>query len=289
MFKLIQVIGSLCLLIAFAVMNGVTQLFPEPYGDLLLNNKWPLFVVGVILSIYGFVINLRAKKERFSAREKNVQGSIYKKNYHAEQQQYKATEFVKESKFENKDLALKVDWTPLSSGSANFKTNQLVKVKDFRIEVIRSIGAYLFSAVFMLMGAGIPATIAYMNYKDKGSSEGLFILTLFALIFIVISVLMMMFPRPRVFDKQKGWFWAGKKSLNREQDFMQLKKSARLSDIAAIQILSGNNSSYTSWQINLVSHDAQRLNVMDHGNKQSIINDAQLLGDFLGVPVWENS
>jgi len=74
---------------------------------------------------------------------------------------------------------------------------------------------------------------------------------------------------------------------------MKLKQSARLSEIAAIQIIdehvSGSKGgSYSSWEINLVSEDGQRLNVMDHGNKESIIADAKKLGDFLGVPVWEN-
>ena len=105
---------------------------------------------------------------------------------------------------------------------------------------------------------------------------------------------MLFYPKPRVLDKQLGWFWAGNKSIKGEKQLMQLKKSARISEIAALQIIperiSGSKGgSYTSWEINLVSHDAQRLNVMDHGNRQSIVEDAQKLGEFLDVPVWENT
>ena len=50
-----------------------------------------------------------------------------------------------------------------------------------------------------------------------------------------------------------------------------------------------NKSGDTSWEINIISHDAQRLNLMDHGNRKSIQEDAQKLGEFLSVPVWENT
>ena len=88
-------------------------------------------------------------------------------------------------------------------------------------------------------------------------------------------------------------FWAGSKRLSSDQELSLLKKSARLNDIAAIQIvserLSDKNSSYTSSEINIISHDAQRLNLMDHGNRKSIQEDAQKLCEFLNVPVWENT
>ena len=54
--------------------------------------------------------------------------------------------------------------------------------------------------------------------------------------------------------------------------------------------LSGSKAgSYTSWEINLVSRDAKHLNVLDHGHRESIISDVQLLVEFLGMPVWENT
>ena len=117
---------------------------------------------------------------------------------------------------------------------------------------------------------------------------------LFGGVFAAVGIGMIVWPRPRIFDLRLGWFWAGSNSLSREQQFSSLKKSTRHSEIAAIQVIaeriSGNKgSNYTSWEINLVSGDGQRLNVMDHGKKASIIEDAQRLGEFLGVPVWENT
>ena len=112
-------------------------------------------------------------------------------------------------------------------------------------------------------------------------------------LFVAVVTVMLFLPKPRMFDKQVGWFWAGSKRLLNEQELSVLKKSARLKDIAAIQIvperLSGKNSSYTSWEINIISYDALRLNVMDLGNRKSIQENAQMLGEFLDMSIWENT
>lgn len=63
-----------------------------------------------------------------------------------------------------------------------------------------------------------------------------------------------------------------------------------LDDICAIQLISeycsGDDSSYYSYELNLVLKDASRINVIDHGNKTRILEDTQILADFLDVPVW---
>ena len=134
----------------------------------------------------------------------------------------------------------------------------------------------------------------FLTFDDHGLGFTILVPLLFGGLFAAAGIAMFVFPRPRVFDRRYGWFWSGNKSLAREQDFMRLKESARLSEIAAIQIIeeqlsSNKGSSDSSWEINLVSEDGKRVNVMDHGNKASITADARKLGEFLGVPVWENS
>ena len=157
---------------------------------------------------------------------------------------------------------------------------------------MKSNGAKLFSAVFIGIGGVVPGFITYELIADEGFGWEVLGIMTFGSIFVAVGIAMLFFPKPRVFDKQLGWFWAGSKNLLSDQELSFLKKSARLTEIAAIQIvperLSGKNSTYTSWEINLVSHDAQRLNVMDHGNRKSIQADAQTLGVFMDVPVWEN-
>jgi len=201
--------------------------------------------------------------------------------------------FPKDYKFIS-EIASKVDWTPLRSGGANFKTNQLKQINSSRLEVHKSKGGFLFAGLFASIGLGTMFIVTYIMLKEDGLSFEILFPILFGGIFATAGIAMLLFPRPRIFDRRYGWFWAGNKTLAREQDFMKLKKSARLSEIAAIQIIdeyvsSSKNGSYSSWEINLVSDDGQRLNVMDHGNKDSIVADAYKLGEFLGVPVWENA
>ena len=299
MFKIIHFIGSLFIFIWLATMfmgTDVTKLVPMPYGELLLKYKWLILIAGVLFSAYGFTHDFKQRPKNHRDKEDSGNNQITKKNYIAEQQQYRSIKQIDEiirNKPELKDLALKVDWTPLNGGGANFKTKKLVRIDDSRIEILHSTGGRLFSVFFILMGSIIPGVIAFSMFKDKGFEWAMLFPLFIGSLFVGVGGAMLIYPKPRVFDKRKGWFWAGNKGLQREQEFIGLKKSARLSEIAAIQVIaermsSSKAGSYTSWEINLVSKDAQRLNVLDHGHKQSISKDAQMLGEFLDVPVWEN-
>jgi len=292
----VNILGSLLIMIWFAVTsmgNNLDSLIPAPFSNDLLRYKWLILGLGIFLTIAGFVTKVRKHKEKW-INVKQASDLITRKNFTAEQQKHKALETIDTLDGKLKDIAMKVDWSPLSGGGANFKTHKLNFVNSMRVEVLKSTGGKLFGGLFILMGTGIPAFISYTMYQEGKTGWELLIPVLVGAIFSIIGIALLFFPKPRVFDKRLGWFWAGSKSLQREQQFMQLKKSARLAEIAALQIIperiTGRKSgSYTSWEINLVSEDAQRLNVLDHGDRNSIIEDAQKLGEFLDVPVWENT
>ncbi|MDP6491172.1 MAG: hypothetical protein QGG69_05335 [Kiritimatiellia bacterium] len=48
-----------------------------------------------------------------------------------------------------------------------------------------------------------------------------------------------------------------------------------------------DKSSYYSYELNLVLQDGSRINVVDHGNKTKLREDAATLSEFLGRPVWD--
>ena len=235
-----------------------------------------------------------SNSEKISDIETLTNNNHIKQGFVKDHYQYKGREFANKQSGHLKEIAMKVDWTPLRSGGANFKTDSLKQINLSRLEVQKSTGAYLFSGIFALLGNGTMLFGTYAVIEEDGLSFVILAPVLFGGLFAAVGIGTLIYPRPRIMDRRYGWYWSGSKSLAREQDFMKLKKSARLSDIAAIQIIdehcSGNKGgSYTSWEINLVSKDGQRLNVMDHGNKDSISADARKLGEFLGVPVWENT
>ena len=311
----IRFIGSICMFIWVATFffgDDFRNFFPveyRAYVDELIKYKWPLLAVGVVLSIFGTVTKVKQRLAKAKLEPHSREGindlsanhkaqisnsKFVKKDFIAEKDQHKIQQLIDKQQGHLKELALKVDWKPLSGGGANFKTSSLKQIKSTRFEVIKSTGGLLFAGLFAVIGIGVAVIASYFIYKDKGFDGDILFTVTFGSIFAAVGIAMLYWPRPRVFDLRYGWFWAGNKSLSSEQNFMKLKKSARLSEIAVIQIIaeritSRKSGSYTSWEINLVSSNGDRLNVMDHGNKESIISDGQLLGEFLGVPIWENT
>jgi hypothetical protein len=53
------------------------------------------------------------------------------------------------------------------------------------------------------------------------------------------------------------------------------------------EYVTGNKSSYYSYELNLVLDDGRRINVIDHGNLDRLRSDAQPLSRFLDKPVWD--
>ena len=51
--------------------------------------------------------------------------------------------------------------------------------------------------------------------------------------------------------------------------------------------VSGSESSYDSYELNAVLEDASRVLVVDHGNRDQLVSDAEVLAAFLGVPLWD--
>lgn len=194
-------------------------------------------------------------------------------------------------------LASKIDWNPAKRGGASFKTHNLVKTKYDRIEFHASKGAKLFCGVFMLVGLGV--LIVFFPFDFSTSKfyfdENKIIPALVGLFFSIVGGGMLYFgTAPIVFDKQSNLFWKGRKSphkMYRRSYTPKNKNSVELENIHALQLLSeycsSNKSSYYSYELNLILNNGERINVIDHGSKNKIREDAETLSQFLGKPVWD--
>ena len=195
----------------------------------------------------------------------------------------------------NHPLAEQTDWHPLKGGGANFATHYLDSSNPDLLKFKATKGAYLFSVLFVffgLLGMGIPLTIFFTQGMEEFAL--VFFAVLFGGIFLTVGLLALHFMTvPRVFDTFYGCYYKGRKKP--KHDFENEKKHAvtHLSDVKAIQIIRerirGKNTTYSSYEINLVLRDASRINVIDHGKQQSVIEDAQTLATTLGVPLWDAS
>ncbi|WP_298867008.1 hypothetical protein [uncultured Gimesia sp.] len=190
-------------------------------------------------------------------------------------------------------IAMETEWSPLKEGGSNFCTRKLVRVSPQRYEFRATVGAIVFYLIFFFIGVGV-SMIAISQSISSGkifTAEVLF-LGVFGLIFTSAGGLLFYFGTKRVvFDMQHDCFWKGKIP---DDELLYATANELLmpfKEIHSIQLiseyLSGSDSSYYSYEMNLVSQDGVRTNVIDHGNLEKIREDASTLSEFLEVPVWD--
>ena len=67
--------------------------------------------------------------------------------------------------------------------------------------------------------------------------------------------------------------------------------AVRIDAIYALKIvserISRSESSWISYELNLILNNGRRINVVDHGNGVKIRKDAKRLTEFLNVPIWD--
>ena len=90
--------------------------------------------------------------------------------------------------------------------------------------------------------------------------------------------------------------WLQKKCLffDRSGIYASREMICKPEDVYSIQLLrelvfntSGDGRSFYSFEMNLVLNDASRKNVLDHGAKSVVREDARRLARYLNVPVWD--
>jgi hypothetical protein len=163
-------------------------------------------------------------------------------------------------------------------------------------------GNLAFSGVFMVVGI-LATVIMIMVNSDSGGAPGIlsFLINLVPLVFFVVGFfLFRSSTKPIVFNKTTGYFWKGRLKENENPSQKPLKVYCKLIEIVSLQIIServksssssssGGSSSFRSYEINLILQDASRLNVIDHGNKKKLLEDAEQLASYLGVPIWDGN
>jgi len=194
---------------------------------------------------------------------------------------------VDPSKFED-PVAIQTQWTPAKGGGSSFCTHEFVNVGGNRVEFKATIGAKLFYLVFGAMGLFfLPLTFAFDN------SEQIIALIMSFPFIIVSAVLYYYGTMPIVFDRCNGYFWKGWKLPEQILDKNSIKYLTLLDNIHALQLISehchSKNSSFYSYELNLVLENGERINVIDHGNLNKIKQDIVSLSNFLGKPVWDGT
>lgn len=191
-------------------------------------------------------------------------------------------------------VAMQTDWTPANRGGASFRTHKLVTINPDRLEFKPVVGATMLYLLVLCVGLGIMAAIPASRFSSGSISldAGLVGPFIAGLVFAAVgAALFRAGTAPIVFDRQKGFFWKGRTAPDRVFDRKSLKCFAELQDVHALQIVSetcsSDDSSFCSYELNLVLHDGRRINVVDHGNRNALRQDADTLAAFLEKPLWD--
>lgn len=266
---LMMVIAQLLIisgLLSYFTPDLLTKLIKPSDVETLANNAVTIIVVGFVLELIFIMQVVRHKRT-----ERNAYVEVTAEKT--------ATPIA--SKLSSVDYNA-ISRRPLKSGGANFKTHNLKLINDQRLEFVPSVQLLLFSLVFSLIGGAV--AVGFIVNSDQ------WLPALIGLIFFAVGIAMYkMLGRNRTFDRHIGWYWQGSNKDNVVSRIEQCKVACRLRDIKAVQVIkervSSNKGSYYSYEINLIRGDNSRLNVVDHGAKKIIEQDAQKLADFLRVPV----
>jgi hypothetical protein len=195
----------------------------------------------------------------------------------------------------NDPVALQTEWKGVKVKSGGAST-ALVQMDENRLVYKPSIAGYVMGVIFIIAGI----FISWLYFFMSGDKPWFLLLTgvIFALsgVFIFIQA-----STPIVFDKSTRMFYKGRKQP-KIPDTTDSKHTVSFNDIHAIQLLtrlessssvdnSGNQSRrtryYRVYEMNLVKHDGKRKYVNTFGKDDLARHDANIIADFIGVPVWD--
>lgn len=272
----LKILGTVIFILglAFLFMPAIVhQIFPYSTARALIDYAKPLIVIGIGLHIVASILATSTSGGRVTPKQQNLDGQSNEEG--------------------------NIDWSPAKPGGASFKSHQLVTVSADRVEVRPSKKMFLFCLVLMAMGAGVTGKFLLAGIR-QGDLTSTLMQTLIGMLFVVMGGLILLTSSKRgVFDLSLGGYWRGANHLNSPQALTEQPEWAWLQEIKALQLVGelvarnrkdeGRRRYFVSYELNLVLGDGSRINVMDHSDRNQLRQDAETLGQFLGVPVLERS
>ncbi len=167
---------------------------------------------------------------------------------------------------------------PLVPGGVSFQSMRLVFRQD-SITVKATWKLHLGYILFMAIGTGIFCMGLFSS--DGLIWPALIMGALFASIALLGSLAMILKKTFPLFDMVDGMFYP--KGFTRDGSGISLKQLDHL-EIFTERVYN-KNSSYDSYELNVVLKDGSRYNVMDHGNKKHMWEDAHALAARLSLPL----
>ena len=274
LFTIIKLISRVLIILtfpAFALMivhatEYVNQL-PEPVHNLIIS--LPIYEVEIFLTIIVAPLLISAAVQFFENHQLN--------------------KLCQPSEYANYDpqVAKNLKWSPKAIGGYQTKLHKLVQSKPSMMQLKQCKTSMMKSIISIIL-----ATVSFIVISI--ASEIMLMLVIMAIFILILCFTMFKqwkyASTPRNFDKLTGYYWQGDESLTQINQIKRTKDATLLSNIIGIQILDkkiGNKKAKnTSYELNLILKSNERINVTDHGDRGTIINNANALSAFLNVPVY---
>ena len=199
------------------------------------------------------------------------------------------------------DVALKTGWNFIIAMGFENPVHKVKKISDSRIEIVPRIEIQIILGLV----TGIIATVSFVFFlfllmffinvllHHEKSFEPLLGLgylvgfCFFAFLFRGFRYLIKKLKIPKVFDKITGFYWHGNNSNNSTMAMNKLLQHCKLKEIHALQLLPKPYLRSQRCELNLVLCDGHRINIMDEAYYHNVLKSAEMIAEFLGIPVWD--
>lgn len=188
-----------------------------------------------------------------------------------------------------------LEMTPLHHGG---NTAPLYVLKQTSAEMLQyrpTLSALLLPIMLLFIGLLLSYSSVHTALETAGDAAdpSSTYLAGFAFGLVILSAggfLLFRHLKPRVFDSSRGYFWIGWQKPRPDMPTDPKAAHVRLADIENLQILSKEiigRSPYICFELNLVLHTGERLNLTSHTDQEQIEGEAAALAAFLEVRVKE--
>ena len=204
----------------------------------------------------------------------------------------------------NDEIAIKTKWGPVARGGERSCSHRLVKSSDKVVKFRVAFISLFFPLFAMVVGSSILYGALTFNIQIPGPVPAKYIGIALSLFFTILGISQIVpLLVPRVFDLDKGYYWKGRNKASSGKP--EGVPFCAITDIHAIQLVQEhvrrhpnqnatkeqrkNFQPYYSFEMNLVLKNGKRCNVIDHSDVRALRTDANELGKFLTVPVWDGT
>ena len=182
-------------------------------------------------------------------------------------------------------IAKKVSWKPANPGGTKVKITKMVS-EEGKLKVKLSRGVVILG--YVLLSGSIPISIAFSSAIYNHQGGAFFLLPLVhGSVPTFFGCYLIHQKKLHTFDKIAGKYYKGKYS-NQVMDESE-SKAGYIEDIHSIQLIrehvAAKETTYYSYELNIVLKDASRINIMDHSHLKNIKKSAEMLSAYIGVPI----